>query len=338
MSFSRALGAAAAALMLAGVFPATGQAVLTTPEVLLLDTYDTRAFRGFAGPVQTTQPLAPGGFYIVTARGTFSRHLKSLMTAPAPDPYTLCGTPKPAPLDPSPGRPDSPAGQDPEYVFAYPIEDKNKKKGYAKICAASPGTLAAFEIDTGLGFSRRPSYDKGTAPRPDHTYSYRIEGANLPASFRYTDSNLADNTGVMTITITPANTTTCGDDPRCLASLASGATPTATPAAGSGAAATNVILPTRSCASRRLFRITLRDRKADPIVAATVRLNGKTVKVLRARVGGRTRRISTVDLRGLPGNRFTVSITAKTRSGKVLRGSRKYFTCKPKLKSGPPKL
>ena len=90
-----------------------------------------------------------------------------------------------------------------------------------------------------------------------------------------------------------------------------------------------VALPkaTRKCRSRRNFRIRLRAPKADPLVRATVSVNGKRVRVV---VG--TRLTAPVDLRNLPKGRYTVKIVATTASSRVVQGTRKYRTCVPKRK------
>lgn len=332
MRTSHALGAFSAIACLFAAVPATSHAVLTSPETLLLDTYHPEARRGFSGPVTTTQPLAPGGFYIVRATGSYSRYLPELMLGPAPP---RCGTPDPAPLVPSPGRPDSPAGTDPEWSYAY-FKDTPGTPCPTPVIR----TIGAFRISTGglAGpYTHIVASNRGSAPRPDHSYTYLVEGTGAPASFRYDDNPLNDNNGVITITVTPASLPDCVGDARCETSVGTGVTPAATPAVAGQSVIAGSTGP-KSCASRRRFRIRLVDSKADPIVSATVRVNGKTVKVESAKIGGRTRRISNIDLRGLPSNRFTVSITAKTRSGKVLRGTRRYFTCKVKQQGGRPKL
>ena len=84
---------------------------------------------------------------------------------------------------------------------------------------------------------------------------------------------------------------------------------------------------TRKCRSRRNFRIRLRAPKADPLVRATVSMNGKRVRVV---VG--TRLTAPVDLRNLPKGRYTVKIVATTASSRVVQGTRKYRTCVPKRK------
>ena len=84
---------------------------------------------------------------------------------------------------------------------------------------------------------------------------------------------------------------------------------------------------TRKCRSRRNFRIRLRAPKADPLVRATVSVNGKRVRVV---VGSRL--TAPVDLRNLPKGRYTVKIVATTASSRVVQGTRKYRTCVPKRK------
>jgi hypothetical protein len=79
---------------------------------------------------------------------------------------------------------------------------------------------------------------------------------------------------------------------------------------------------TRTCRSRRAFRIRLREPKADPLVRATVQVNGRQVRVLAG-----TRLTAPVNLQGLPTGRYTVKIVAKTASGRVIQGTRRYRTC-----------
>ena len=90
---------------------------------------------------------------------------------------------------------------------------------------------------------------------------------------------------------------------------------------------TVVTLPkaTKKCRSRRNFRIRLRAPKADPLVSATVTVNGRRVQTLRGR-----RLTAPVNLRGLPKGRYTVRILATTASGRTIKGTRRYRTCVPK--------
>jgi hypothetical protein len=86
------------------------------------------------------------------------------------------------------------------------------------------------------------------------------------------------------------------------------------------------------CISRRLFRIQVRKKFWPIIVGVTVR----TPKGTRALRGQPWR--STVDLRGLPKGKFKVRITALTRSGGTIRGTRTYRTCSAKLRGGLPPI
>jgi hypothetical protein len=85
-----------------------------------------------------------------------------------------------------------------------------------------------------------------------------------------------------------------------------------------------VTLPkaTRKCRSRRSLRIRLREPKADPLVRATVNVDGRRVRVVVGR-----RLTAPVDLRNLPRRRYTVKIAATTASGRVVQGTRRYRTC-----------
>ncbi len=87
-----------------------------------------------------------------------------------------------------------------------------------------------------------------------------------------------------------------------------------------------VTLPsTKRCVSRRRFRIRLKEPKGDRIASARVSVNGKLVRTIRG-----TRVTAPVDLRSLPKGRFSVRIDVVTKSGRKLKGTRRYRTCAPK--------
>ena len=88
-----------------------------------------------------------------------------------------------------------------------------------------------------------------------------------------------------------------------------------------------------ACLSRRSFRIRIRTRKADPVVRATVTVNGSKVQTVRGR-----RVTAPVRLTGLPKGQTIVRIIAKTKSGKTLRGTRTYHPCTAKRPSTIPNL
>ena len=80
-----------------------------------------------------------------------------------------------------------------------------------------------------------------------------------------------------------------------------------------------------TCISRRNFRIRVRTRRADPVIRASVYVNGKRVQVVRGK-----RLKAPVKLIGLPKGRVTVKIVATTKSGRKVTGERKYYTCRVK--------
>jgi uncharacterized delta-60 repeat protein len=117
------------------------------------------------------------------------------------------------------------------------------------------------------------------------------------------------------------------------------ATTTATPAPVSAAPITAapvraLSLPSaRRCISRRSFKIRLRIPRGGKPILATVKVNGRQVKVVK---GARLK--AGINLTGLPKGRFTVGIAVKLADGKSLNGQRRYRTCTPKRPGGVPKL
>ena len=85
------------------------------------------------------------------------------------------------------------------------------------------------------------------------------------------------------------------------------------------------------CVSRRLFRIRVRNQPGtDDAVRATIFVNGRRVKVVRGR-----RLTAPVRLTGLPQGRFRVRIVAVTRSGRIVRETRRFRTCVPTKRRRP---
>lgn len=99
------------------------------------------------------------------------------------------------------------------------------------------------------------------------------------------------------------------------------------------ATGTGVTQTAKTCASRRTFTIRLRERKGRKIASATVRVNGKKVATRRGSRGPR-RLTAPVNLKGLPKGTFTVTITAKLKNGRTVKGKRTYRTCASKRKGG----
>jgi hypothetical protein len=90
--------------------------------------------------------------------------------------------------------------------------------------------------------------------------------------------------------------------------------------------------PRNKCVSRRYFRIKVRRKYWPILVGVTIKMP-KTTRVLRRVPWG-----TIVDLRGLPRGRFAVRITALTTTGRTIRGTRHYRTCRGRLKGGKPPL
>lgn len=109
------------------------------------------------------------------------------------------------------------------------------------------------------------------------------------------------------------------------------AQPQPKPASGAPAPVTITQIATlpspKTCVSRRRFPIRLRGVKANGIVRAQVRLNGKRVR----NVTGNALALP-IDLRGLPKGRFIVEIVTTNAAGKRLVGKRTYRTCVPKTR------
>lgn len=90
--------------------------------------------------------------------------------------------------------------------------------------------------------------------------------------------------------------------------------------------------PRNRCVSRRYFRIKVRKKYWPILVGVTIKMP-KTTRILRRQPWG-----TIVDLRGLPKGRFTVRITALTTTGRTIKGTRRYRTCRGKLRGGKPPL
>ena len=86
----------------------------------------------------------------------------------------------------------------------------------------------------------------------------------------------------------------------------------------------------RACASRRAFRIRIRDRR-HRLASVSVFVGKRRATVRRGR-----RITAPVVLRGLPRGRYTVTIVARTTTGKVLRSKRRYRTCTTKRRAAKP--
>ena len=106
-------------------------------------------------------------------------------------------------------------------------------------------------------------------------------------------------------------------------------------------AVASISLPSaKRCVSRRLFEVRIPpSRRRDPVVAATVFVNGKQVATRQLRYARGNRTTAIIDLRGLPAGTVKVKIRARSQSGKTLLGIRRYRTCTAKRPAHkPPKL
>lgn len=80
------------------------------------------------------------------------------------------------------------------------------------------------------------------------------------------------------------------------------------------------------CTSKRDITIHIQNVKQFGLVSAVVSVDGKAARTLSGR------RLTTgIDLVGLPKGTFTVSIVARTKSGRTLHGKRVYHTCHTRL-------
>ncbi len=133
----------------------------------------------------------------------------------------------------------------------------------------------------------------------------------------------------ITHTATVASTTpdpTAGDHSASRTVTVQGPGPAATvvPPPAAGGAAPAAIART-ACGSRRFFTIRVR-RRRDPVVSATIRLDGKRVNVRRRR----GRLVATIDMLFQPKRTVTVTIRGRTRSGRRVSGKRVYHPCEGK--------
>src|ERR671936_678177 len=181
------------------------------------------------------------------------------------------------------------------------------ENGEVLVEATGPGTFKGTVV-------KPTRFTACTHPMGQVMWQIAGSGANYSGTHIWYTSECAENPGGRPPTFdppgnpagTPTGGTRCHDLTRTLPPQPA---PTFT---------TVVSMPkqTRKCRSRRNFRISLREPKADPLVNATVRVNGKRVRVLSGK-----RLTAPVDLRNLPRGRYTVQIVATTASGKVVQGT-----------------
>jgi hypothetical protein len=214
------------------------------------------------------------------------------------------------------------------------------------------------ESDTGFGFVDEANRAVGCSRNANNTPAARIEQwFPLTAGNTFMEARYSEVWAHIATRQPFANTTRAGESIDNGAgiswalSVASGAqqtfshyttfSPTGVTGPPGGAAAPSAAFgrngllespPVGPCVSKRYFRIKLRSRYQPIIAAVTVKLRGLT-KVLRRPPWG-----TNVDLRGLPRGTFKVRITALTVTGRTIRGTRTYRTCRGRLTGGIPRL
>jgi hypothetical protein len=318
---------AALAVITAFAAPAHAQDALL-PENVLLDTR-SRDAGDTTIPVSSVAALTAGREYLITVAGTYS-----LVRAERWGKPLVCGIPEDRPMIPSPSVPNGLVGYDAEVAFARTYDLLR--------CPTHPVGHRRIEIDLGSGFADRIAEGGPyTAPREDHTYTYRVTGQGQKVRFLMVDTPASDNYGILNFRIAPATTEPGPPGPPGAPGLngtpglngqpgtPAGAVGGVQTAGGtSGVGSSGDTTTTRTCRSRRAFPIRLRIPEGARPVRASVSVNGKLFKTIRGR-----RIASTVNLRGLPAGRFTVRIEVRTADGRRLRGARIYRTCVPTSQS-----
>ena len=156
---------------------------------------DTRATS-----VSSSQVLASGTSYLVTAQGTWSAWGLALNT----------GVPESDAMFPTSGRGvlSTQVGLDPDTLFAYPSSHPN-----------TIGNQQTFQMNLGSGWAyHTPVGGPYTTPQGGHAYTYQVTGQGSVISFRIDDSPLSDNYGAVRITVQGG---TSGSSPGSISSVTS---------------------------------------------------------------------------------------------------------------------
>lgn len=321
--------------------PTAAQAAI--PGTFYLDSYSSGK-TGSSGPT-VTDALASGQYFVAKVSGTYGPYGPKLWQPP----FATCGKTDPDALIPSPGRPQSRVSQDAEWIYGRPDRSPGN-------CKPLPGRAQYLQISTtGVGgiFSHRtPIGGLTAAPRDDHTYSFLLAGTGAPAALRLRDTNTMDNYGVLQIDLRLATPADCGNDAACTTATQGNPPPPdqqpaqqqqgfAAPNGGPGASGGLLGASQKACVSRRSRRITVRYFRKDPVIRATIRFRGKHLKVTKRRDKKHRNRIrlsTLLNFKGLPKGAYTVDIVARTKKGKIRRGTRTYNLCVSPRPSKGPKL
>ena len=178
--------------------------------------------------------------------------------------------------------------------------------------------------------------------RPSGSADNAFQGAELTTGFRWSATGIATATPTPIPTPTPTATPTPAATP-APSGPGAPATPPVTlpvaPPADPGADPTGEALGSqlftlpaagRACISRRKFAIRIKRPKGMAYKAISVTVNGRTKARLKGLKAKKVK--ATVNLKGLPAGKVTVTITAVTTTGRKAVSKRTYTTCAAKKK------
>jgi len=172
--------------------------------------------------------------------------------------------------------------------------------------------------------------------RPNGGADNAFQGAALTTGFRWSATGIASPTPTPTPTpsATPAPTATGTDagstPPPSTTPPAPATDPAAADPTGELLGAQLFTLPaaTRKCVSRRKFAIHVRRPKGMAYTSIAVTVNGRTKVRL---TGPKAKKVkATLNLKGLPAGKVTVTITAVTTTGRRAVSKRTYTACAAK--------
>jgi Big-like domain-containing protein len=207
-------------------------------------------------------------------------------------------------------------------VLANDTNPDGGPKQVASVTQPAHGTAAVAGVGTGVTYQPAFGYCDSNAP---DTFTYSVNGGS---------------TATVSVTVVcpmvivdpppPDGGTPFVAPPPVVTTPPSQPPPVATPPVPLPKFAKVVTLPSaKRCASRRKFKIRIREQPGVEIARAEVFINGKKVKVVRS-----DRLRATVDLRGLPKGTITVRIRIVTSDGRQISGKRRYHTCATRKRKG----
>ena len=188
-SRSRACASAGVAIVLLLVSSCSGPAGDATTVV---GDVELDMFRPDGSTASATGPLLEAGrSYALAIQGTYSVWTSEW------DGGACKGIPDSAPMFPSPGGTNGPAGADPEYRFAI-------AEG-SSLCSSEDvpdeSNSVEWSVDGGSTFVHTDPVPAVTAPNSDHTYVYEVVGEGSPIIFQREDGTSSDNYGILKITV-----------------------------------------------------------------------------------------------------------------------------------------